>query len=111
MDGNRLAGVKLLVFTNPKTGREDEYNEWYNTTHLNDLRAIPGVAGAARYRLRTPDVEVMGQPDFKYLAIYELDGDLDTVMKEMRARSADGRMYVSDALDTDHVLMGAYEPL
>ena len=43
----------------------EEFNAWYNTRHLPQLKAIPGVLDAARY------VAVKGGP--KYLAVYELE--------------------------------------
>jgi hypothetical protein len=55
----------LLVYTDliePKY--EEEFNAWYNTEHLPELLAIPGVLDAARY------VAKKGVP--KYLAAYEL---------------------------------------
>jgi hypothetical protein len=55
----------LLVYTDliePKY--EEEFNAWYNTEHLPELLAIPGVLDAARY------VATKGGP--KYLAAYEL---------------------------------------
>ena len=55
----------LLVYTDlmdPKY--EEEFNAWYNTEHLPELLALPGVLDAARY------VATKGGP--KYLAAYEL---------------------------------------
>jgi hypothetical protein len=104
--GNRM---KLLVFTNPKSERDDEYNEWYSKVHLKDLLDIPGVVGAQRYRLRP-----MGgpsEPAYGYLAIYELQGDLESVMYEMSTRAGTEQMMISDALDIENILMGAYEEM
>ena len=55
-----------LVYTDLIDDKHDaEFNAWYNTQHLPQLRAIPGILDAARY------VAVKGGP--KYLAVYELD--------------------------------------
>jgi hypothetical protein len=55
-----------LVYTDLVDDRHDEeFNTWYNTRHLPQLRAIPGILDAARY------IAVKGGP--KYLAIYELE--------------------------------------
>ena len=54
-----------LVYTDLADDRYDEeFNAWYNTVHLPQLMAIPGILDAARY------VAVKGGP--KYLAVYEL---------------------------------------
>src|SRR4249919_1656614 len=55
----------FLVYTDliePKY--EEEFNAWYNTEHLPELLAVPGVLDAARY------VATKGGP--KHLAAYEL---------------------------------------
>jgi hypothetical protein len=55
-----------LVYTDLVDDRyEHEFNEWYDTQHVPQLKAIPGILDAARY------VAVKGGP--KYLAVYELE--------------------------------------
>jgi hypothetical protein len=55
-----------LVFTDLVDDRHvEEFNTWYDTRHLPQLTAIPGILDAARY------VAVKGGP--KYLAAYELE--------------------------------------
>ena len=55
-----------LVYTDLVDDRyEEEFNAWYDTRHLPQLMAIPGILDAARY------VAVKGGP--KYLAVYELE--------------------------------------
>lgn len=41
-----------LVFTTPFPGQEDEYHQWYNSQHIPDILAVPGVEYARRYALR-----------------------------------------------------------
>ena len=41
----------MVVFTNPVTGKEDEYNRWYNEVHLGEVLRTPGMLAARRYRL------------------------------------------------------------
>jgi hypothetical protein len=55
-----------LVYTDlVDDSQDEEFNTWYNTRHLPQLRGIPGILDAARY------VAVKGGP--KYLAVYELE--------------------------------------
>jgi len=36
--------AKFVVYSRPKSPEhEDEYNQWYNDTHLPELCAIPGL--------------------------------------------------------------------
>jgi hypothetical protein len=88
----------MVVHSGPSDpAREDEYNDWYSNTHLPQIRQVPGITGARRYRLRD------GAPGtHPYLAIYELDADdLAAPVKELRARSASGEIQMSDVLQLD----------
>ncbi len=55
----------FLVYVDIDAEHDKEFNEWYNTEHLPELLAVPGILAAARYQA------VKGGP--KYLAFYELD--------------------------------------
>jgi hypothetical protein len=56
----------FLVYTDLSDPQyEEEFNAWYNTEHLPELLAVPGIVDAARY------VATRGGP--KYLAAYELE--------------------------------------
>lgn len=62
----------VMVLSNPKDGAEDEFNEWYEHTHLDEVLATAGFRTAQRFRL---EAEV-GQPSaHRYLAMYETDGE------------------------------------
>jgi hypothetical protein len=60
------AGALLAVSMNVDPAAEHEFNEWYNTEHLPQLAAVPGVLLARRYR------GSVGER--KYLALYNLTG-------------------------------------
>src|SRR6516225_3927302 len=55
----------FLVYVDIDAKHDKEFNEWYNTEHVPELLAVPGILAAARY------VAVKGGP--KYLAFYELE--------------------------------------
>ena len=44
------AAALLLIAMNVAPEQESEFNEWYNTEHLPQLGAVPGVLAARRYR-------------------------------------------------------------
>lgn len=68
----KKGGAIFLVYTDLIDEKYDEeFNAWYNTQHLPQLLALPGVLDAARY------VAVKGGP--KYLAAYELES-VDAVL-------------------------------
>lgn len=56
------------VCTDP--AREEEFNKWYNQTHIPQVCSIPGVKRGVRYQAL--DVEE-GYPT--YIALYEMDGE------------------------------------
>jgi hypothetical protein len=88
---------KLVVYTKPVAGRDQEYNDWYQRIHLPDLVAIPGIRSAQRFRLKqtlSPDTPL------PFLAIYDIEtDDIDGVIGEMKRRSGTEAMLISDALD------------
>ena len=87
----------FLVMTNSVEGRDDEFNDWYDNTHIPDLLRVPGIAAAQRFRLlpmqRTPH-----QP-WKYLCLYECDAEQPgSVIDELVRRGGTPEMAMSSSL-------------
>lgn len=60
----------LIVLSNPRDGRHDEFNDWYSHVHVRDVMRLPGSSAVQRLRR----VEVAGvetDKEFDYLAVYE----------------------------------------
>ena len=55
----------LLVTMQPPPAFEEEFNVWYDTEHIPERLAVPGILTARRY------VSASGHP--KYLAMYDLE--------------------------------------
>lgn len=96
-----MAKALYLVYTNCDEGREAEFNDWYDNTHLRDLLSVDGIVGAQRFRLTGPGPQTVtrsGEPQVaQFLAIYELDTeDTDAVLERIGA--ARGQWQMSDAL-------------
>ena len=74
---------------------DKEFNDWYNTEHLPELLAVPGILSAARY------VAVKGGP--KYLACYELEnvGVLKTPAFTNRPRTPWGQRIAPSVIGTN----------
>lgn len=60
------AGALLVASMNVDPGAEAEFTDWYNTEHLPDLAAVPGVLSARRYRAADTESER------RYVALYHL---------------------------------------
>jgi hypothetical protein len=102
-------GKFLMVVTSAaKDGRDDEYNAWYDSTHLADICSIPGVIGGKRYDAIPTTPNPQPAP---YLAIYEIEADdVSSVLGEMMRRSQAGEMSMSDALDVEQAKIWMYKP-
>ncbi len=66
LTGATGAGALLVASMNIDPSREDAFNDWYDTEHLPQLAAVPGVLSARRYRATDTESER------KYLALYHL---------------------------------------
>jgi hypothetical protein len=88
-----------VVFTRPVDGREAEFDKWYDEVHLPDVVSVPGVRAAQRYTLGPERRDQSLQPEFRHLAVYEVDGDPEVVFPEITRRIAAGEMVLSEALD------------
>ena len=102
---------RLVVFTEPTAGREDEYNQWYDEVHLKEVLATEGFVGAQRFALSDAQIgDVAGAAPSRYLAIYEIEADsLEGALEKLSAGSA--KMQMSDALDTSAAKAFAYSAI
>ena len=95
-----MAKAVLLVHSRPSDpSREDEFNEWYDKTHVPEVCAVPGFVSARRFKLG--EAAIAADPDgYPYLAIYEIDADdPQGALKELAERAMDGRVAMSDAIE------------
>lgn len=100
-----MARYKLVALSNAVAGRDDDYNEWYQSQHMPDVLAVPGFVAAER-------LQVLGDGPYKYLAIYEIEtDDIGAVLAEFSKRPGTELMPVSDALDRDGALIGFWSPI
>ena len=104
-----MARHVLVALTNAADDREDEYNDWYDSTHLQDVLNVPGFVSAQRFRLSA--AQRMENPPYKYLAIYEIEtDDIHKTIGALCERSGTALLPISDAL---HARRDApvYEPI
>ena len=98
---------KLLVLTNARDGRDEEFNDWYTNQHLADVVTVPGFVSAQRFKLADP---LGSKHDHRYLAIYEIESDDPKgVMDELLRRSGTPAMVLTEALDLEGASLGLYE--
>ncbi len=98
----------LVVFTRPAEGCEDEYNQWYNETHLPEVLQAEGFVAAQRFKL-APTQMMENPAPAPYLAIYEIDTeDVGKALDSLQRLAGSGDMHMSEALDTSSASAWAY---
>ncbi len=72
-----MSRLILITTSDVAAGHEDDFNAWYERTHVPEILTCPGFVAAQRY------VCDDGEP--RHLAIYELDREDALETPEMRA--------------------------
>jgi hypothetical protein len=94
------------VVSAPVPGREDEFNRWYDETHLPEVLQVPGLVAGRRYALIGPGA--VDRP--RFLAIYEIETeDLAATLDALSAAAP--TMTASDAMDQPATVIDTYEVL
>lgn len=89
----------MVVWSDPSDpAREDEFNAWYDSTHVPDVLKIPGFVACTRFRVSDTQFGPTETPG-SYVAYYEIDtDDLAGVPAAMGAAFAAGELPTSDVI-------------
>jgi hypothetical protein len=90
-----------LVMADPLPGREFDFNDFYQNTHMGDLVQLPGWMGAQRFRL-VPVMPRTTQPLYRRgnLIVWDQEGDdLAKLESESRAAIAGGKSRLIPGFD------------
>ena len=98
----------MLVFSEPVAGREAEYDDWYEHTHLPELLALPGFVAAQRWSRSAAGPPVGPACPHGNLATYELEGDGEKAIATMMEATGSGALHMSDALDMAKVALWVF---
>lgn len=105
------------VLTNCDPTHEKEFNEWYDTVHLQDLLRIPGIVSAGRCKvagtqmtMTETGLSLCGPAalglKYRYIAYYNIEtDDIEAVLKEVIARSNTPQMVISPYLTEAFTVM------
>jgi hypothetical protein len=75
-----------IVFSHlPEAVTDEEFCEWYDA-HLPEILSIPGFVSAQRFRLEPVVVDAVEPVSYRYLALYEIEGEPETLLAEMEKR-------------------------
>lgn len=109
-----MAKATLVVLTNPVSDEvEDEYNDWYDNTHLQDVVGVDGFVSAQRFKVvDVAAMEGMPAPSHRYLALYEVEtDDINAVAEALTKQATSGEMFISPALDATTATTFWVEPV
>jgi hypothetical protein len=96
-----MAGNLQIVFSRfPESVTEDDFNDWYDA-HLPEILSIPGFVSAQRYRLDPVVVDDDVPVRYRYMALYEIEGDPDALLEEMQKMSLGTRDSYADLKAVD----------
>lgn len=95
----------LLASTECFPGREQEFNDWYDTVHVPDVLAVPGYVRGQRFDA-IPDMS--GRlPANRFLAIYEFETD-DPAAALAALGAAMGSMQIDPSFDRSRTRVECY---
>lgn len=103
-----MAKAMFLAWASPvDEASEAEFNDWYEGTHIPQVRAaIPAITAVHRYRLADLPAAPGGAepgstpPARRYLAVYELDtDDVAAAAAALGAAATGGRMDMTPTMD------------
>ena len=99
----------LVVLSNAKEGRDEEFNAWYNNRHLADVLKLEGFVAAQRFKLA--DAQLMPECPHTYLSIYELETENLESSTQALFAAATGGMEISEAMDMETTVAFAFSPI
>ncbi len=96
----------VMVMSNAVEGREAEFDDWYENTHLDEVLATTGFTAAQRFVL---EAEAGPPSAHRYLALYETEGDsAEEVITRLSARRAERQQ--SDTIDRRGAALWVFSP-
>ncbi len=90
--------IHLVYSRKPDSISEEDYNKWYDF-HLGEILVVPGFVSAHRYKLSGEVVDPDNGTVYTHLSLYEIEGDVEQVMRDLDAEADSGRMQLPDWFD------------
>jgi hypothetical protein len=89
---------KMVVFTNAVEGKDKEFNDWYQNTHLKQIVSIKSFVQAQRFRFNANIIPGAANPS-RYMAIYDIEtDDINASLGAMNDLAASGRMPLPESM-------------
>lgn len=82
-----MASNRYIVFSAlPEGASPEDFNAWYDA-HLPEILSIPGFVAVQRYELEPAVADERISDSYRYIALFEIEGDPDVAMDEMAKRN------------------------
>jgi hypothetical protein len=82
-----MAANRYIVFgALPEGATEADFNEWYDA-HLPEILSIPGFVAVQRYEIEPSVADEQITESYRYIALFEIEGDTERAMEEMAKRN------------------------
>lgn len=95
--------AQFVVLSNPVSGKEVEFDRWYDDVHLGEICEVPGVTRADR-----KSAPIGGTVQYRSCAIYSIEHEKpQTIVDEIIRRWTSGELITTDAMHDD-LLMQLY---
>jgi hypothetical protein len=92
--GGRAGAYRLLASVDAVQGREAEYADWYQKTHIPEVLAAPGFVSGQRLKLHTT---VAGEFTNGYLSIFEIAAETPEALGQTLKGMGGSNMSKTDA--------------
>jgi len=103
-----FTSYQMFVFTNPMSGQETAYNDWYDGQHVPDVLRVPGFLSGQRF-IVTDANQATELKLPRYLARFTLRSEsLKLTNDEITARGRDGRTRSSESFDIKSGVVAFY---
>lgn len=91
----------MVVFATPEEGRDEQYDAWYDATHLPEVLGIGPFHAAQRYEVA--ESQIFPDQEYRYVAVYESDGQAPAAIEAMMASA--GKLDRTEASAANRIVM------
>lgn len=98
-------GHKLIALTASKPGKEEAFKSWYRDVHVGEVLAVPGLSNAQVTALGA----TMGYVPWQQIAVFDLEGDPESVVAEIQRRIGSGDIQLHESIEMTAVSLITYE--
>lgn len=100
-----MARYEYVILGRGKEGRDQEFRDWYDANHLDDVARVEGVVSARRLNISYQKVYDIEVPQYTSLTIYELETDDPVALvAKLAAMAGSDEMPMTDAIEKSGML-------